>query len=461
MNGNNGNVLIVDDEPNYVKVLSAILSDEGYRIYNSPDVDRARKIIGNRDLDAVITDLMVPDGADGMRLFHYVKENYPDIPVIFLTACGTVESAVQSITCGAYYYFQKPPDYMKLKGILSQAVTQRKMKKKTTPGAGALNFGIEPGTERIIGESRQIRQILETMAAVKDVSSSVLITGETGTGKELIARGLHFSGKRKDGPFVAVNCAAIPRELMESELFGFEKGAFTNAIARRIGKFEEASGGTIFLDEVGELEMPLETKLLRVLQEREVERLGGNQRVKIDVRVVASTNRDLEKEVETGRFRRDLFYRINIVQIAVPPLRTRSGDVQLLADSFNREFCQREGKNLRLSEEAAAILASYSWPGNIRQLRNVIERAVVLAHGSEITRKDLPDSLLETGREPQFVCAEPSATGKTLRQIESEAVMNALESSGGNISEASRKLGISRKTFYKRLREQIQTLTAV
>jgi DNA-binding NtrC family response regulator len=291
--------------------------------------------------------------------------------------------------------------------------------------------------------------VLETVAAVKDSSSSVLVHGETGTGKELVARALHSQCEmRKDKPFVTVNCAAIPKELMESELFGYEKGAFTGAVGRRTGRFEEAAGGVVFLDEIGELELSLQAKLLRVLQEREIERLGSNRRVKVDFRLVSSTNRDLRTEVEAGRFREDLFYRINVIEIRMPSLRERRDDIPLLATEFTNEFCKRENKSPVMTAEVLRVLQRYDWPGNVRQLRNVIERAVVLAREDKITLRDLPEDLAMLKREK----AQPGPF-RTLRDMEAQAVKNALQACQGNVSKAARTLGISRKAFYRRLRE--------
>ncbi|MDA8172486.1 MAG: sigma-54 dependent transcriptional regulator [Nitrospiraceae bacterium] len=475
-----GNVLIVDDEPNAVKVLSAMLSSDGYNIFKSYDARKALDIIRDEPMDAIITDLRMPE-IDGMQLFEYVKQNHPDIPVIFLTAYGTVESAVHSITKGAYYYFIKPPDYTKLRGVLSKAVRARRTHLELAGARGAAMPceqmpGATDPSMRIIGKDPALKKILETVESVRDTTSSVLITGETGTGKELIAKALHYGGVRKVKPFVAVNCAAIPRELLESELFGYEKGAFTNAVSRRIGRFEEAATGTIFLDEITELGLPLQAKLLRVLQEREVERLGGGRKIKVDFRLVSSTNRDLEKDVQAGTFRMDLYYRINVVHIWVPPLRLRKDDIPQLAAEFVGEFSEREKKTVSLSEEVLNILCEYSWPGNIRQLRNVLERVTVLSRTGRVSPDDLPEEVLvsgagNTGLSPGCpsagqpaaaaaggVCGaacppfSPPAT-QTLREIEEQAIIGALEECRGNKSKAAKLLGISRKTFYKRLRE--------
>ncbi len=476
---NSGNVLIVDDEPNAVKVLSEVLSIDGYNVYRSCDARRALTLINTEQLDAVITDLRMPE-FDGMQFFETIRENYPDIPVIFLTGYGTVESAVNTITAGAYHYFIKPPDYMELKGVLSRAIRSRRtlLTFRALQNPGVLSRAIRsrrmslcssrpgedsllPGGVHIIGNDPGMKKILDTVEAVMDTTSSVLITGETGTGKELVAKALHYGGMRKQRSFVAVNCAAIPHELLESELFGYEKGAFTNAASRRIGKFEEASSGTILLDEINELGLPLQAKLLRVLQEREVERLGGGKKVKVDFRLVSSTNSSLENEVQNGKFRMDLFYRINVVHITLPPLRQRKGDIPLLAGEFINEFSAREKKDVQLSDDVMNMLCDYSWPGNIRQLRNVLERLVVLSRTGKVTLKEVPEELfaLKTGfPEPappaQYVPAHANDKGAhTLRELEDKAVLNALEECRGNKSKAAKMLGISRKTFYKRLRD--------
>jgi DNA-binding NtrC family response regulator len=446
-----GNILVVDDEPNAVKVLSAILTEEGYSVYESFDVASATDVILKENLDVVITDLKMP-GRDGMELFGYVRQNKNELPVIFLTAYGTVDSAVSAMLGGAFYYFIKPPDYSKLKDIISRAIRLKRMKQENeiiekTPSEDVEKSGL-------IGNAEEMRRIHETIGKIKDSSSTVLIIGETGTGKELIARALHFCSRRKDTPFIAVNCAAIPKELMEAELFGSEKGAFTGAHARRIGKFEEASDGTIFLDELGELDLNLQAKILRVLQEREIERLGSNRKIKVDCRVLSSTNRDLRKEVREGKFREDLFYRINVIEIKIPALRERKEDIPLLASRFAHEFSAKEQKMVRVPEKVAEVLMEYHWPGNVRQLRNIIERAVVLTRGDSIGLADLPEEFNPPGKAPketQAVTAPPERT--TLRAIELHAIMEALQKCDGNKSKAARILGISRKAFYKRLND--------
>ena len=439
-------VLIVDDEPNAVRVLSVILREEGYNVLESMNVDNALNIMRSEDVDAVITDLKMPV-KDGYQLFHYVTLHYPHTPVMFLTAYGSVESAVSAMTSGAYYYFIKPPDYPKLKSVLSQAI-ERHVAHKEFENLKRV-AGQDTNLHSLVGMTPSMLKIQKTIETVKDSDSSVLIQGETGTGKEVIACNLHYRSKRCSNPFVAVNCAAIPRELIESELFGYEKGAFTGATASRTGKFEEAMDGTIFLDEIGELELSVQAKLLRVLQEREVERLGTTKKVKVNFRLISSTNRNLRTEVEDGRFREDLFYRINVVQIDAPPLRDRKQDIPLLATNFLSAHALRENKPFSLADGVMDILANYPWPGNIRQLKNVIERAVVLAAQERITENELPEELLAHRR-----CEEPESPVRPLKALEQQAVTEALQVCNGNKSRAAKQLGISRKTFYKKLREQ-------
>jgi two-component system response regulator HydG len=439
-----GNVLIVDDESNALKVLSTILSEDGFKVIECQSADKALQELPRMDLDAVITDVRMP-GMDGMQLFEGLRAKYPKVPVIFLTAYGDVESAVYAMTRGAFDYIIKPPDFGRLKRIVAKAIGQRRLERavESTSDRFIENGGCCP----IIGNSPKIVELLETIEAVKDSASSILISGETGTGKELIARNLHNRSQRKDRPFVAVNCAAVPRGLIESEFFGSEKGAFTGSMGRRIGKFEEASGGTVLLDEIAELELPLQAKLLRVLQEREIERLGSNKRIKVDFRLISSSNRDLAQEVAKGTFREDLFYRINVLEISMPPLRERMSDVPLLVSQFIHEFCKRENKALSVSDEVMQALQNHTWPGNVRQLQNVVERAVVLARGTSITLNELPSEL-----RPLKTPARWPDKLVPLRELEVRAIKDAILACNGNKSKAAKMLGISRKAFYSRLK---------
>jgi DNA-binding NtrC family response regulator len=443
---NAGKILIVDDEPNAIKVLSAILSDAGYDVLEAMHAQGAIRIVDNEDIDIIITDLKMP-GMNGLQLFEYLTKRHPDIPIIFLTAYGTVESAVDAMTMGSYYYFIKPPDYLKLQNIISKAIEQRHLKKELH----SLKKKLMGKNDQpiIVGNTPSMLKILEIIKTVKDSESSILISGETGSGKELIAESLHYSSARKNKPFISMNCAAIPRELLEAELFGHERGAFTGALARRVGKFEEAEGGTVFLDDIAELEISLQAKLLRVLQEREIERLGSNKKIEVKFRLISSTNRDLKKEIKAGKFREDLFYRINVVQINIPPLRDRREDIPLIVAQFVKEMCVRENKMLRVSDEVMEIFQRYQWPGNVRQLKNVIERAVVLAKGDRITLRELPPEFIGNKRQKTM-----HSSIMTLKELELQAMKNVLQECKGNKSEASRILGISRKAFYKKLKNQ-------
>ncbi len=439
-----GTVLLVDDDQNSVRVLSALLGEFRYGIASAGDVDQALRILKNADPDAIITDIMLP-GRDGLYLLEYCREHYPEIPVILLTAYGSVEAAVSALRNGAFYYFMKPPDYNQLRNILALAVEQRRLKReieRLRNDKAAGRSGV-----RINHSSPSMQKICETINAIKDSQSSALVSGETGSGKELIARALHYWGIRAKAPFVAVNCAAVPRNLIESELFGYEKGAFTGATGRQLGKFIEAHGGTLFLDEVGDLDLSVQAKLLRVLQNREVQPLGGGRSVQVDFRLVCATNRDLSKDVENGVFREDIYYRINVVQIHVPPLRQRKGDIPLLAGDFLREFCARENRVLTFSAEVLDFFQRFDWPGNVRQLRNIIERAVVISRGPVISLRDMPAEL--SGAVPQDSVL-PRRT-LLLRDLEHEAIVEALERAGGNKSQAARLLGISRKALYKKI----------
>ena len=441
-----GKILVVDDEPNAVKVLSAILSEAGYDVFQAMHAKGAIQVVANHnDIDLIITDIKMP-GMNGMQLFEYLNKTHPDIPIIFLTAYGNVESAVDALTMGSYYYFIKPPDYVKLKNIVSKAVEQRHLKKELDSLKHQLSVKDSPDV--IIGNTPVILRVKEIIKTVKDSESSILITGETGTGKELIARSLHFSSAKADKPFISMSCAAIPRELLEAELFGYEKGAFTGALSRRVGKFESVAGGTLLLDEIGELDITLQAKLLRVLQERELERIGSNAKIGVKFRLISSTNKDLKKEIKAGRFREDLFYRINVVQIHMPPLRERREDIPLLAAQFIKEMCNRENKMLIASDEVMEIFQNSYWPGNIRELKNIVERAVVLAKGEKITVKELPREFLGTKRHSAV-----HSSKLTLKELERQTIKTVLQECKGNKSEASRILGISRKAFYKRLRD--------
>ncbi len=446
-NQNRADVLIVDDEPNALKVLSAILKEIPYNVHEAGSVQNAKAVVSRENIDAVITDLKMP-GEDGLYLFEWLKSNHPDIPVIFLTAFGTVDSAVTAMTEGAFFYFIKPPDYVKLKAVLARAVEQKRLRDEISSLRSRLESTYRFSS--IVGKSPNMERVFRMVEAIKDSSINVLISGETGTGKELLAKAIHYTSKRHYRPFVPVNCAAVPRELLEAEFFGYEKGAFSGAVSRRIGKFEQAHTGTLFLDEIGELEPSLQAKILRVIQEKEIERIGGTGKIKTDIRLIASTNRDLAEEVKSKNFRADLYYRLNVVQIKLPPLRERKGDIPLLVTHFIDKFSQREKKYISsVSPEVMELFHNYTWPGNLRELENIIERAVVLAGGEFIGMNDIPGELKkQTGN--NRMTAGPV---KPLRELENETIINAINAFNGNKSKAARALGITRKALYNRLKQ--------
>jgi DNA-binding NtrC family response regulator len=349
------------------------------------------------------------------------------------------------MTSGAFHYFRKPPDYMALKSVLARAVKHRADNRNDVSQEEGFCGEYQ---SHIFGNSPEMCRLFETVEAVRTSQSNVLVCGETGTGKELIARALLDDGKTKNRPFVAVNCAAIPKELIEVELFGCEKGAFTGAVSRRIGKFEEAAGGVIFLDEIGELELSMQAKLLRVLQEREIERIGSNKKIKVEFRLISATNRDLAEAVNEGRFREDLYYRINVIEIKVPPLRERRDDIPLLAAAFVDEYGKREKKKISMSPDVIHAFVSYHWPGNVRQLRNIIERAVVLTRSGILTLADLPAEFGLFGE-----TLEQVSDSKTLKEVELQAIKDALRTCNGNKSKTAKMLNISRKVLYKRIRD--------
>ncbi|KAF0182309.1 MAG: two component sigma54 specific Fis family transcriptional regulator [Nitrospirae bacterium] len=439
-----GTVLLVEDDASSLKVLAALLGEVGYGISCAEDGDQAIRLLQHAEPDAIISDIKLP-GRDGLSLLDYCRRHHPDIPVILLTAYGSVQSAMDAISQGAFYYFVKPPDYVQLRNILALAVERRRLKREISR-LQREKMSAGPGVQ-MIWEGPVMKKVRDIIDAVRNSQGSVLISGETGSGKDMIAQALHYSSTRADEPFVAVNCAAIPYSLMEAELFGHEKGAFTGAMSKRIGKFVEASGGTLFLDEVGELGIDVQAKLLRVLQDRVVQPLGSNRDVQVDFRLVCASNRDLAMAVAKGTFREDIYYRINVINIDVPPLRVRKHDIPLLASHFLREMCARENRVLTFSREVLDLFRICLWPGNVRQLKNAVERAVIIARGSQIELSDLPDEVAAG-----VLQLEP-AQRRTLRlrDLEREAIIEALERSEGNKSEAARLLGISRKALYKKI----------
>jgi two-component system, NtrC family, response regulator len=386
-------ILIVDDEKNYLLVLEALLAEEGYQVVTADNGRSGLEIIQDHDLDAVITDMKMP-GMDGMAFLDRIHLNQPDLPVIMMTAYGSVEKAVEAMRKGAFDYILKPFKNEELKLTIRKAIDHYHLVCQNRRLTRELETRYQFGN--IIGKSASMQRIFQLIEKVAPSKATVLVTGESGTGKELIARAIHFNSPRRNQPFISVNCGALPETLLESELFGHEKGSFSGAVSQRKGRFELAHGGTLFLDEISEMSPPLQVKLLRVLQEMEFERVGGTQTIKVDVRMVAASNRTLKEEVAAGRFRADLFYRLNVVHIFLPPLRERTDDIPLLVNHFLEKYSDENGPS-SISMESAALkcILEYGWPGNVRELENVIERAVILSDREQIKAKDLPAEVRE------------------------------------------------------------------
>ena len=462
-------ILIADDEVNLRKVLAAILAREGYEVVEAGDGAEALGLIGH-GVAAIITDLKMPR-VDGMALLRRVTAEHPEIPVIMITAHGSVDSAVEAVKLGAFDYIEKPWEQTQIRQVVDKAIrtfeldqrSARRALQPTQPSGASTDYS----RFGLIGKSIALEGVLSIISKVADTPSTVLITGESGTGKELIARALHENSSRRAGPFIKVNCAAIPKNLMESEMFGYEKGAFTGAVGSKPGRFELAHLGTLFLDEIGEIPVEMQVKLLRVLQESEFERVGGIRTIKVDVRLVAATNRDLAAEVGRQHFREDLYYRLNVVPIHVPPLRDRREDIKQLVEHFVTKFNERLKKAVTTVDDAAmARLEAHSWPGNIRELENVLERTILFSSGPRIHAFDLPPELQGTGAVPSSSTSspaliEPGHTATSLKElvrketerVERELIVRALEATGWNVSQAARNLKISRKGLQNKMKE--------
>jgi two-component system response regulator FlrC len=439
-----GSVLVVDDEPAMRLLVTSILRDEGHDVTAAANGEEALQLIERRHYHLIISDLKMP-GMSGVDLLERVKQEDPETAVILLTAFGTVEGAVEAMRKGAAHYLLKPlanPDELRL--AVRRVLEERRIADEATTLRQATE-AVFPFGEIIAGDS-QMQGALALARTVAPTDSTALITGETGTGKELIARAIHHWSGRASQAFVAVNCAALAETLLESELFGHEKGAFTGAVAQRRGRFELAHGGTLFLDEVGEMSPALQAKLLRVLQDGTLERVGGTKTVTVDVRVIAATNRDLQQMLVEKSFREDLYYRLSVFPITLPPLRERPADILPLAEHILRQVTRRLGKRITgFSKEAVSLLREYGWPGNIRELQNVVERAVILCQEERI----LPAHLNLAPASPASAAAGP----KTLKELEREAILSALTTCQGNRREAAKQLGVGLRTLYTRLRE--------
>ncbi|HSK74928.1 MAG TPA: sigma-54 dependent transcriptional regulator [Thermoanaerobaculia bacterium] len=446
-------VLVIDDETGSRESMAIALEKAGLAVRTFDDAKKALEFLDENDARLAVCDLRMP-GMDGLAFLNEIRERKIDLGVILVTAYGSIESAVQAMRVGADDYLTKPVDLYELRQRVMNLAEKQQLKEEVTNLREMLDKRY--GFESIIGRSAPMERLFEQMKMVAPTRSSVLIIGESGTGKELVANALHRASPRRNERFLAINCGAIPSDILESELFGHERGAFTGAVARKIGKFELAHRGSLFLDEISELYPELQVKLLRVLEERQVMRVGGSELIDVDFRLIAATNRDLEKEVAEGRFREDLYYRLKVVTLRIPPLRERPGDIVQLAEHFLALFWQEHGRPpKRLSPEALELLSRYAWPGNVRELRNVMESAVVFSQGDEISPSELPVEVREstsvstTGAPVQAVVGEP----RTMADIERQAILETLERTGGHRARAADILGIGLRTLQRKLKD--------
>ena len=439
-------ILVVDDEQVHRYMLCSMFKEWGWKCVEADDGKTAVDAVEKFHYDAVLMDVRMAR-MDGMEAFSRIHKTHPALPVIIMTAYSSVDAAVEAIKYGAHDYLTKPLDFDRLRLTLERAVERKQVEERRVE---VKNSKPEKVVSAILGRSASMQELLEMISYVAPTEATVLITGESGTGKELVAAELHCHSARENGSFVKVNCAALAESLLESELFGHEKGAFTGADKQREGKFVQAEGGTLFLDEIGETSQAMQVKMLRVLQEQELQRVGGEETIHTDARIIAATNRDLEQEVRDGNFREDLYYRLNVVTVHVPPLRDRKGDIPLLVDHFVRKFSEKNRREVAgVTSECMELLSSYSWPGNVRELENAIERGVILMRGEYLTEKSLPLPIQKQQQEE----VEESVKSSSLQAQEKKLILKTLKETGGNKSEAARRLGITRKTLQNKLQK--------
>jgi two-component system, NtrC family, response regulator AtoC len=448
-------ILVVDDEANIRKILTAMLTAEGYEVRVASCLTDAKDCLRAEPVTAVLTDLKL-DREDGLTLLRWIREEGLPCPVVILTAHGTVDSAVDAMKQGAFDYLSKPFERSELVRVLKKATLTFQYQNRTVP-----SFGINGGSLSMVGANDKMMKVFQLVEKVAPTDATVLITGESGTGKELVAQAIHDRSPRAKEPFIKINCAAIPDTLMESELFGYERGAFTGAVTSKPGRFELADKGTLFLDEVGEMSIEMQVKLLRTLQDKSFERVGGLRTIRVDVRLITATNKDLEAEVKASNFRGDLYYRLNVVPVTLPPLRERADDIPALVAFFVKKFSERLKKPVPLvMPESLELLSQFPWPGNIRQLENVIERVIVMNDGNPITPEHLPEDILEY-EEERFLKEQELPGGASLkdrvkdatRRIERQAIEEALLETNNNVTQAARKLNISRKGLQLKMKE--------
>ena len=452
----NAHILIADDDEVSCQLFAETLEDEGCRVKKVFSGDQALVSLGEDDFDLVITDVRMP-GLSGLDVTRIVHEKYPSLPIIVMTAFGSIETAVEAIHEGAFDFISKPMNLEELKNTVSKALAQRALQRRTDKGVGENGDPPHPQPSKIIGKTPAMLEVYKTVARVAATKSTVLILGESGTGKEMIARAIHEHSPRAIRPFVAVDCGALTETILESELFGHTRGSFTGAITDKKGVFEEAQGGTCFLDEIGGISPNLQARLLRVLQEHEIRRVGGKDWLPVDVRVVAATNYILTEAVKNGQFRQDLYYRLNVVAIQLPPLRNRKDDIPLLAHYFLKHYSQENGKAIAsISDQALELLCAYRWPGNIRELENAIEQAVALSYQPILTPEDLPPDVREAmavdcrsqaSQDGQFLFADTPS----LEEVKKRYVLHVLDRTQGNVSATARILNVDRRSLYRML----------
>jgi two-component system response regulator AtoC len=449
MNRASAHLLVVDDDPVTIGLLNEVLSKEGHDVSTALSGEEAISQGVDHLFDIVITDVRMGE-KDGMEVLRFFKKNAPDTTVIMITAFGSIETAIEAIREGAYDYISKPFKLDEIKFTIQRALEQRRLVQENKHYRRELLDKYQ--FKNVVGRTPQMFQVYKTIAKVADTKSTVLLCGERGTGKELIARSIHYNSQRNNRTFIPVDCASLVETLIESELFGHVRGAFTGASVAKKGLFEEAEGGTLFLDEVGNLSLSMQSKLLRFLQEHEIKRVGGTESIKVDVRIIAATNQPLEPLIKSGKFREDLFDRLNVVTITLPPLRERKEDIPFLANHFLQKFSEENHKNIsHLSPEALEILNRYSWPGNVRELEHTIERAVIFSIHPMILPEDLPKKLFEESKAPEVLLPEKPLS---LRELEKRYALKVLQETGGNKKRASEILGIDRVTLYRILEKE-------
>ncbi len=437
-------ILVVDDEPGVRSSVKGVLEDESFKVFTAGSGEECLEQLTKLKPDVVLLDVLMPSGIDGIETLRRIKEMGSDVAVIMISGHGNIDMAVEAMELGALDFIEKPLSIDRMLIRLSQALEKKKIQEEYWLLKKEMDERYQ-----MVGESRVMRELVSRIQQVAPTNSTVLIVGENGTGKELVARAIHRNSKRSDQPFVQVNCAAIPDDLIESELFGHEKGAFTGAIASVKGKFQQADKGTIFLDEIGDMSLRTQSKVLRVLEEKEFTRIGGRDVIQVDVRVIAATNKDLNVEVRAERFREDLFYRLNVIPIHVPPLRERPEDIPLLASHFISRFCRENGKReKRISQEAMQLLQSHKWPGNVRELKNLTERLAIMVPSDAIKASDLPDSLMG-----EYISTSSMKLREARNEFERRFILQALQRNDWNITETANQLGIERTNLHRKMRQ--------